>query len=267
MKDDEVDIDYYLKLLKRHWLMSIFVFLLVLGGTIAYTMLSTPVYEAKSQVVITSQDQTSFLFGSSAPKISDLETQAVIILSPSVMNGIYTEYGYTFVSSAAIIKNSNIIEIIVEADSAERAVLIADAIAKSYVEYTRDILVQDANEVISFINGQIIIYDSELKTLNKELEYYVTQDEDDLSPTEELEYKTLQREIAAKNKVYDNLLSKKEDAELLTNMRSSNVNILNSAQMPTLPIRPNIPLNIALGAILAIGAAFIAAVATGKVLD
>lgn len=264
MKEDEIDIGQYIHILKKHWLISVLSFILVLGGVIAYTMMSTPVYEAKSMVVITSQDQTSFLLGSTAPRVGDLETQKVMILSSSVMNPVYQKHGVdTFTSSVDIIKNSNVLEITIESNTAENAMLIANALATSYLNYTRAARTQDANDLIKFIDKQIDYYNAELDYLNKELVYYELQG-NNVTSTDKIEYQALLREITAKNKLYDSLLSKREEAGLVANLNAGNVNILSYAELPQAPIRPNIPLNIVLGVIMAIGVAFGAALASEK---
>jgi len=256
MKEDEIDLYHYMHLLKKNWAMSLFVFILVLGAVIAYTLLSDPVYESKSLVAITSQDQTSFLLGSSAPKVSDLETQKLVILSSSVMNKLYARYGIdTFVPSVNVIKNSNAIEITVEAGDAEQSAIIANAIADSYLEYTRESRKQDATEVISFVNDQIALYDSELDLLNKKIMQYKTLG-DNISSSDQIEYQAAIRELTAKSKIYDYLLNKREEAGLVASLKTGNVDILSYASMPIAPIKPNIPLNVILGLILAAGAAF-----------
>ncbi|MGV8141095.1 MAG: GNVR domain-containing protein [Candidatus Woesearchaeota archaeon] len=262
MKEEEVDFQHYIRLLRKYWIVSAITFIIVLGAVLAYTFLKAPTYEAKSLVAITSQDQSSFLLGSSVPKVSDLETQRLVIQGSGVMNTIYSQYGVgTFLMSVNVIKNSNVIEIIVDTSSADRAALIANDIAEAYVKYTRDMRTADANEVIGFVDEQIALYDDELDALNRKI---ITYQSTTLNTAEKLEYQSLLREQTAKNKVYDSLLSKREEARLITSLESGNVNIISHADMPTVPIKPNIPLNVVLGAILAFGAAMAAALLIEK---
>ncbi|MGV8172324.1 MAG: GumC family protein, partial [Candidatus Woesearchaeota archaeon] len=255
MKEEEIDIYHYIKLLRMYWILAFIMFLLVFGAVIAYTYLSAPVYEAKSLVAITTQDQTSFLLGSTAPKVSDLETQKLVILSSNVMNKIYAEYGVdTFTPSVNIIKNSNAIEITVETTGAADSALIANNIAESYLEYTREMRKQDATAVITFVNDQIEQYDAELDMLNDKIIDYEAMGKS-ISASQKIEYQATLRELNAKNKIYDYLLNKREEAGLVASLNSGNVNILSYASLPGAPIKPNIPLNIMLGFILAVGAA------------
>jgi uncharacterized protein involved in exopolysaccharide biosynthesis len=254
--DDELDIGEYIYIVKRNWLWAVIGFILVLGAIVAYTYTTEPIYEATSLVVLTSQDQANFLLGSSAPKTTDLETQKVIIQSPSVMYQIYTKYGEdTFELTVNIIKNSNILEIVVTTNNPENAASLANNIAESYINYTTEARKQDAENNIAFIADKIETYDKELNILDLDSAYYKAN-EKNLSRQEKLEYQTLQREMTAKTKIYDYLLNKKEEAALTANLNSANLKIIQYAELPEMPIKPNKQLNLALGFILALGAGF-----------
>jgi uncharacterized protein involved in exopolysaccharide biosynthesis len=260
VKDDEIDISEYLRIVRKHFGVAILAFIVVLGAICAYTFLSMPVYESSSLVYISTQDQSSFLLGTSTPKVnSDLETQKVIILSQGVLSPIYAKYGInSFTPTVSTVKNSNIIEISVSANRPDYASSIANEIAKSYVNYTRSTRKQEANDMIKFISDQIFYYGAEIDDLNEKINRY-EQINKNLTASEKINYQSLVREVNAKNKIYDYLLSKKEEAGLVANANNANVNIISYAELPLAPTSPNIPLNLALGVILALGAAFGAA--------
>jgi uncharacterized protein involved in exopolysaccharide biosynthesis len=254
--DDELDIKEYLNVVKKYWIWSILVFIIVLGAIAAYTYTSEPVYEARSLVVITTQDQANFLLGSSAPKTTDLETQKIIIQSPSVLYQIYQKYGEnTFKLTVNNLKNSNILEIVVETNNPENAAQIANEIAVSYINYTTETRKLDAENNVKFITDKIESYDKELNLLDLDSAFYKAN-EKNLTRQERLEYQTLQREITAKTQIYSNLLNKKEEAALTSNIDSANLKIIQYAELPQMPIKPNKQLNLALGFILALGAGF-----------
>jgi uncharacterized protein involved in exopolysaccharide biosynthesis len=257
--DDELDLREYLTIIKKHWYWSTLTFILVLAGIIAYTYYTDPVYETSTMVVLTSQDQANFILGSSAPKTADLETQKIIIQSPAVMYKIYQDYGEdSFKATVSSIKNSNILEITVQTNHPEIAVKIANGIAQSYIEYSTLSRKQEAENSIEFINEKIEAYNKELNTLDVQATYYKNYG-DNVTRQERLDYQNIQREITAKTKIYDYLLTKREEAQLTTNLNSVNLKIIQYAEVPEMPIRPNIPLNVVLGIILALGAAFGAA--------
>jgi uncharacterized protein involved in exopolysaccharide biosynthesis len=256
IEEAEADFLYYFNLVRKYWLFSAIVFVLVLGFVLAYTFMTLPVYEAKSLVSVASQDQSSFLLGSSAPKLStDLEAQKFIILSPGVLNPVYQKGGFWFVPKVSAVKSSTVLEITVDANSAQQAMQAANDIALSYLNYTKAMRRQDAVDVMAFISGQIDDYQEELDDMNRDALAY-EQKKNLLTTEEKLEYQALQREISAKGKIYDYLLSKREEAGLVASLNAQNVNIISYADLPAAPIRPNVPLNALLGVVLAVGAAF-----------
>lgn len=257
--DDELDFKEYLNIVGKYWGWTLLVFILVFGAIATYTFLSEPVYEAKSLVVLTSQDQANFLLGSSAPKASDIELQKVVIQSPNVIYPILKDYGETFDLEVTNIKNSNILEITVQTNNPDNAMLIANRIADEYINYTAESRRTDAENTIEFISDKIKAYDKELNMLDLEATYYRTNNKT-LTRQEQLEYQSLQREIVAKTKIYDSLLSKREEAAITANIESINVKVIQFAEYPELPVKPNKPLNLALGFILALGAGVGAAI-------
>ncbi|MBN1792918.1 hypothetical protein JW826_04520 [Candidatus Woesearchaeota archaeon] len=267
MSDNEIDFLEYLDALKENWIAATVAFLVVFGLVLAYTLTTTPMYESRSLVFVASQDQASFLLGNAAPKtISDLETQKIILQSTSVLGPIYAEHPIdSFELKVNTIKNSNILEIVVTSDSALNAMNIANKISESYESYNKDLRKDEANEVITFISEQIDLYNLEGETLSARKVYYDSLGEN-ITNEQALEYETLKREINAKNKIYDYLLNKREEANLVVSLRSGNVRILSRAELPIAPVRPNVPLNIALGLILAAGAAIGAAYAAKTIM-
>ncbi len=63
---------------------------------------------------------------------------------------------------------------------------------------------------------------------------------------------SIQQSIAAKQKIYDYLLSRREEIGIVAQESSGDVKIIERATYPRFPISPNITLNIALGLIIAI---------------
>jgi uncharacterized protein involved in exopolysaccharide biosynthesis len=255
MAKDDIEIMDYLIILKKNWLWAFIGFILVFCAVLAYTDMSDSVYEAKSLVLITNQDQANFLLGSSSPKIADLETQKLIIQSYNIMYPTYVKFGEnTFTLSVNTLKNTNIIEIGIEANSPENAATIANDVATNYVKYTSDTRKQDATGTIDFVTEKIKSYDLEIYVLEAKIFDFENRSKN-LTRDEQITYQSVQRDIAAKKKIYEYLLTKREEAGITASIENANVKIISYAEIPLAPIRPNIPLNLALGFILAIGAA------------
>lgn len=251
--EDEIDLSEGLDILKKNWIWALIGFIVIFASIAAYTFLINPVYQAKTFVIVSSQDQNTLLLSGVASRVTNLETQRIIILSPSVMNDVYLKYGQEFKVSAAVIKNSEIIEITVESDNPETSAGAANSIAESYINYNRETKEQEANNVIDFVTMQIEDYNDESAILDARLLSYASLGEN-MSMSEKLEYQNIQREIAAKNRIYDYLLTKKEEAGLAASLKNANVKIVSYAEIPLKPVKPNIFLNMILGVLLGIGA-------------
>jgi len=76
-----------------------------------------------------------------------------------------------------------------------------------------------------------------------------------------IQYGIMRREVESSRDLYEGLLKKLKEAGILAGLRSSNINIIDVATVPVVPVEPRIPLNIALGCdgglLFGISAAFI----------
>src|ERR1035438_4661881 len=62
-----------------------------------------------------------------------------------------------------------------------------------------------------------------------------------------IQYAILRRDVESSRDLYEGLLKKLKEAGVLAGLKSSNINIVDSASVPIEPVEPKIPLNIALG--------------------
>jgi succinoglycan biosynthesis transport protein ExoP len=76
-----------------------------------------------------------------------------------------------------------------------------------------------------------------------------------------IEYSLLKRDVETNRQLYEGLLEKLKEAGVTAGLRSNNLRILNAARVPTFPVEPNIPRNLAfalvLGIISGVGLAFL----------
>ena len=254
--DDELDFSDYMHMLKRHWFLSLITFIIVFGAILAYTFFTASTYQAKSLITLNSQDQANFLLGSSAPKVTDIQTQMIVIQSSNVMYPVYSRHdANTFTFSVNDLTNSNIISISVDSNSPEKSAIIANDIAATYIDYTTQMRNQDAEDNVNLITDMLKQYDTDINALNVKAANYKSQG-NTISKNDLIDYQNVQRELTAKNDIYNRLLTKREQAMLTTSLNSTNVNIIEYATAPSTPIKPNKKLNIVLGLIIAFGAAF-----------
>jgi succinoglycan biosynthesis transport protein ExoP len=62
-----------------------------------------------------------------------------------------------------------------------------------------------------------------------------------------IQYGIMRREVESSRDLYEGLLKKLKEAGILAGLKSSNINIIDQASVPVVPVEPKIPLNIALG--------------------
>jgi len=62
-----------------------------------------------------------------------------------------------------------------------------------------------------------------------------------------IQYGIMRREVESSRDLYEGLLKKLKEAGILAGLKSSNINIIDQASVPVVPVEPRVPLNIALG--------------------
>ncbi len=74
-----------------------------------------------------------------------------------------------------------------------------------------------------------------------------------------VQYNILKREVDTNKQLYDGLLQRLKEASVSASLRASNIRIVDAAEPPTKPVKPKIPLNLGVAAILGLGLGFCAA--------
>jgi len=255
LTEEDVEISDYYRMLKNNWELALGIFVLIMAVAVFYTFLTPKVYQARSLVMITSQDQTAYLLGSSFSSLprTDIETEKAIIMSGSVLGPVYVvPETAKYQISAEAIKNSNVIEIKVESKNSFTAMRVANRVAESYVNYSRESKKQAALDVNQFISEQLTTYKAELDLLNmKILEYKNKKNLTNMTIEQQIDYQGLQQMLAAKNKLYDYLLSRTEEISIVAQEKGGNIRIIENAAIPSYPVKPNVLLNLILGFVLA----------------
>jgi len=74
-----------------------------------------------------------------------------------------------------------------------------------------------------------------------------------------VQYNILKREVDTNKQLYDGLLQRLKEASVSASLKASNIRIVDAAEPPTKPVKPKIPLNLGVAAILGLGLGFCAA--------
>ncbi len=326
--DEEIKLADIFFVIRKNWLIILFIFIVIFGIAMDYSISAEKVYKTESLLVLEDHGAASYLLDMPNQRFN-IETQLEIIRSGSVLGSVYDtylDYG-DFDIEVNILKDSNIIQIVSMSSDPELAKDTANALAEKYINYTLDMRENEALEVSKFITEQINLHKTELDALNKlllnvestaaeleevilnsldsfnkqlddlktretELENTVRTPEDDLElgrikqlidayeaqvaekenelkelrssreyVDNQLEKKSLESKIEAKEKLYNFLLSRREEVSILSKESASGIRIVQPAQLPVEPYKPNIPINLSFGAlaglVVGLGFAFI----------
>ena len=74
-----------------------------------------------------------------------------------------------------------------------------------------------------------------------------------------VQYNILKREVDTNKQLYEGLLQRLKEASVSASLKASNIRIVDAAEPPTKPVKPKIPLNLGVAAILGLGLGFCAA--------
>lgn len=124
-----------------------------------------------------------------------------------------------------------------------KMIQVTDALAKNRTRLDREL-----EKELSSLRSQRTVMASKEAVLKETLQEF-EQDALDTS-SNELEYSILQRNLNTSKALYDALLAKIKESDLLKTSDTSNIRIVETASIPRTPVSPNKKRNILLGVIL-----------------
>ena len=130
---------------------------------------------------------------------------------------------------------------------------------KTKIEKTRRKLTQEVNKEIKSLKAEQAVLLAREKAMEKTIADF---DQEALSTNrKELKYSILQRSVTTNQKLYDTLLSKVEESNVVKDADVSNIRIVERAVLPLSPVKPKKKLNLALsiifGLMTGVGLAFL----------
>ncbi|WP_193741352.1 GumC family protein [Prochlorococcus marinus] len=187
--DDEIDLNFLLRIFLRNKKLIIFPAILISFGTAIFTLIAKPIWSGNFTVLVKNQESKSTL--SSNPIVNILQNQnnisdeAYLLKTPFVLQPVF-EYikktkklnnDYTFNEwitgpiSVEASKDSNIIKVSYEDENKEFILNVLGKITEKYKKYSISKLNQDLDRQIKFLSKQEKIYERKyldsLKTFNK----------------------------------------------------------------------------------------------------
>ena len=130
---------------------------------------------------------------------------------------------------------------------------------KTKIEKTRKKLTQEVGKEIKSLEAEQAVLLAREKAMGKTIADF---DQEALSTNrKELKYSILQRSVTTNQKLYDTLLSKVEESNVVKDADVSNIRIVERAVLPLSPVKPKKKLNLALsiifGLMTGVGLAFL----------
>lgn len=269
----EPDLLQYVQVLRRRKLTIALVTLVITGIAVAFTFLSTPVYEATATVVLrntASQDVVTPTGGGSDR--SAIQTELEIMQSTAVREEVERRLGRSVDVGFGQRPDTQVVAITARDTDADEAAEAADTYATTYIEIRRDRQVEDYLETTEDIQGRLATTEDELDALTEELDRInslIVAFPADGNPTDlerlisqrdaESESIDTQREaLEARLSSYEDLLSR---LELSSNIAQGGAQVVSEAAVPSSPAQPrpvqNAAVGLVVGLVLGIVAAFV----------
>jgi polysaccharide biosynthesis transport protein len=124
-----------------------------------------------------------------------------------------------------------------------------DEIAASIQEQRKDAASRITNEYLAAVRRENLVRQA-LQQEQKQMSQVAAR---------AVQYNILKREVDTNKQLYEGLLQRLKEASVSASLKASNIRIVDAAEPPTKPVKPKIPLNLGVAAILGLGLGFCAA--------
>jgi tyrosine-protein kinase len=231
----------YLNVLRRRAVIVILVFVVVVAAAVTLSALQTPLYRGTATLLLQPRTSESLFnpnTGAAADPTRSVQTEIQVLKSGPVQDAVRKQLGSAPPVSAAPVGQTDVIAVTADSVSAKDAAAIANAYARSYIDFRRKQAVDDL-----FAAGNEL--QTKLTSLNAQLNAPgLSQSAKDVLVNQISLFK-------------DRLDQVQVDAAL----KSGGAQLVTPATAPSAPFRPtpvrNGILGAIVGAILALGAAFL----------
>ena len=130
---------------------------------------------------------------------------------------------------------------------------------KTKIDKTRKKLAQEVKKAIKSLNAERLVLLAREKAMKKTIADF--NQEALMTSRKELRYSILQRNVRTNQKLYDTLLSKVKESNVVKDADVSNIRVVSKAALPLVPIKPkkglNFILSILFGLMTGVGLAFL----------
>jgi capsular exopolysaccharide synthesis family protein len=247
-----------LKLARRWWWIAVVLPLLAGVGAYAFSSTMTPMYEARSILLIeTSQ-------GSAGANYSDLlaaerlsRTYSELVTTDTVLDGTVTRLNdpeidretLAAMTSVSAVQETQLLRVTISDSDPERAALIANALATEFTTQIREQRSGNDSTGGSAISDSIAEVRQEIDETALRIAQLESGSNADTAVVQ-TEIQQLRTLLNTFQSTYAGLLEIQQRFELAAAESGVQVYIVNPASPPSTPVSPRIPLNMALGVLL-----------------
>jgi succinoglycan biosynthesis transport protein ExoP len=238
---DSINVIKYLVLL-WHWAwLIVLVVIIAAGGTYIVSKLIPPVYQARTTVLIDMAPSNQSIDYSSVLLSSQLtQTYAQMLTKTTILSEVATRLGLEKLDPKIItvksVTNTQLINIFAESSDPKLATDIANTMVSVFADQVETLQSTRFSASEQSLQSQMTDIENKIKVAN-----------DQLTVTTDLtERGRLETTIANYNQTYASLLLSYEQVRLAEAQSYSNIVQIEPATIPIEPVRPNIPLNLAI---------------------
>lgn len=264
MADDpveELELRDYLRVIRRRkWIIAL-VTLAVVGSAIAASLVQTPVYQGKAEVLLQPRS-TESLFDPDSGQRNDpvraVQTEIQVLKSRPVRDLVRKELGSAPKVSASPVGQTDVISVKAESTDPERAAEIANAYATSYIDFRRTQAVDDLLAAAEQIQEKIADIQAQIDGGGATTATTVRGARPTTPAPPPADVSRQREQLQAQQALFRQKL---DELQVDAALKSGGAQLVTPAVAPTTPIRPTPVRNgvvaLAVGLMLGLGLAFL----------
>ena len=172
--------DYVQVLWRRRWVIALIVVIAV-GASVAYDVVTTPVYQATAQLQLTPQISSALLQATnsstnSAANVVDVPTAIQVMESNSVSSAVKRQVPHAPGVTVSQVGTTDVVDVSVRSTSAKLAAAAANAYASVYIKQQQRQAVDALNSAEQIIQSHIAGINTQISTLQQQISTAATKD-------------------------------------------------------------------------------------------
>lgn len=255
LDDAQFDLADYLRVLQRRKLTILLVTLGLVAAALVASLLQSPVYEGKAEVLLRPREQSVFTSESgSSPPVGTVETELRVLKSDAVRGAVREKLGSVPNVSANRVGETEVMQIRALSTKPERAAATANAYASAYVDLRRNQAVSTLLSAGQEIQTRIDSIRAEIERLDRQIAQAPASDRATVDATLRPRYSNLLTQQGLLEQKLDQL-------QVDTHLRTGGAELVRAAPVPESPVEPKPARNglaaAAVGLTLGVGLAFL----------